>query len=819
MRELIDRIKQMNLAEPYVWRLHLTASEYHKLEDYIQEHSDELSGKPSQELALLTIVYIAEWYRRHYSGSEQTTGCVVDCDAKLLWDASGIDTQKFVYITETGTHLWKYSIYVLGGLATKHELRRNNSDKFLKALCRMYHGEEYTLENLDDESRAIAFRQSIKLKHSLYEFLRSILNDELGIEDEQNSQLITHIKHANEEVLRSKFALEWVVTNNPAAETMNRQLRLWLKPEEVGGGMHQYIKYDRFNAWGITNPESIEELFVGIRWRNGNSIICDIDKSYPLITYSNSGKNGFVAWSIDRYAICQHIPTGAVTDLEIIIFDKDGHEWMAQKEGIRNWMQLWRSDTNQDQWSSRQSRQHQTAVLYSNEWISDIPSDMQKCFKDKAFGLSSLWNWNYIYSGITISCNNTAITLYNRSGYDQVYTKLYNDTISYHEGGKVKYLIEDEEEGEIEELLPLIFDATDIRVRHFATKDAIVDVKVDSDEVCQDIHFKKSNGIYSVWDKENYPQYGIVQLKAYVRGSAYPIKALYLKGPIVRDFEESSIRYFAENGEQKIQKDNVDLNGKPLFPTVTISIGNSKIDVYRPTLIKEIILDGIVHSYIKPGETFVLPDIFRSRVQISDFSEYGYKRFDCKFMPSLFSICASGSKSKALEYISSYEKWAAQKLDECAPNWLYVAFTKQPTTPTEELSLIYWNIYSDEQPSQFQYKVGFKVAKGDIICQDMKKPDAELSYISPLIGCPNPFNRMRDLELKCFNFACDMQAYFSIFAPLRNMADNNKTRDVLVSQLLALNNGELTSKDIENLHRFAKEFGLSIENIIPQKEK
>jgi regulatory protein YycI of two-component signal transduction system YycFG len=82
---------------------------------------------------------------------------VVTCEPKKLWEASGIDSSKFLYKTDLGQSLYKYSIYVLGGLAVKHEIKKKNSDKFLKALCRMYHGEEYTLENLDSESRAIDF--------------------------------------------------------------------------------------------------------------------------------------------------------------------------------------------------------------------------------------------------------------------------------------------------------------------------------------------------------------------------------------------------------------------------------------------------------------------------------------------------------------------------------------------------------------------------------------------------------------------------------------------------------------------------------------
>ena len=56
--------------------------------------------------------------------------------------------------------------------------------KFLKGLCRIYHGESYTLENLDEASRAIAFRESIKRQHSLYEYIKEILNGQMPFHKE-----------------------------------------------------------------------------------------------------------------------------------------------------------------------------------------------------------------------------------------------------------------------------------------------------------------------------------------------------------------------------------------------------------------------------------------------------------------------------------------------------------------------------------------------------------------------------------------------------------------------------------------------------------
>lgn len=83
----------------------------------------------------------------------------------------------------------------------RHELGRHDNGRFLKALCRLFHGEDYTLENLDDESRAVAFRQSIAREHSLYEYLKEIL-DGTGEQhrDKETLALMDAIRTANDEV-------------------------------------------------------------------------------------------------------------------------------------------------------------------------------------------------------------------------------------------------------------------------------------------------------------------------------------------------------------------------------------------------------------------------------------------------------------------------------------------------------------------------------------------------------------------------------------------------------------------------------------------
>lgn len=170
--KLLKITDRLDVARPYVWRMRLTADEFDELEAYLYALDAKEKAAPGRALSRLVIVYLAEWYHRCYCGAENAqANAVQDVDLKKVWEASGINADKYVYTSDAGNRLWKYSIYVLGGLGARHELNRGDNGRFVKALCRMLHGENYTLENLDDAGRAVAFRQSIQKKHSLYEYL------------------------------------------------------------------------------------------------------------------------------------------------------------------------------------------------------------------------------------------------------------------------------------------------------------------------------------------------------------------------------------------------------------------------------------------------------------------------------------------------------------------------------------------------------------------------------------------------------------------------------------------------------------------------
>lgn len=307
-KELKDKIASFDICKPYVWLLKLSEADFNELEVCLNDIAS-VKGFPalvSPQFAVETIIYIAEWYKRKYQRGNSNP-LVEKLNLEALWINAGINQKLFLYNDDKGNKRWLYSIYVLGGLAIKHELGRNDNMRFLKGLCRIYHGEDYTLENLDEASRAIAFRESIKRCHSLYEYMQEILNgqmpfDEEDLKDDTSdvNRFVAVLKTANDEILKVKFRFEWVVTFSPDYTFMSRRLNVLLKPEEVGGGLHQYLRYDRVHLWGVPHPETQRHLYVYIRFCYNEKIIKPSTMDKPIITYLNHGLNDFVAFGVEK---------------------------------------------------------------------------------------------------------------------------------------------------------------------------------------------------------------------------------------------------------------------------------------------------------------------------------------------------------------------------------------------------------------------------------------------------------------------------------------------------------------------------------------
>ena len=835
-RRLKDKIAQLDISQPYVWRLRLTEADFTEMEADLNDvaRNQGCQALVSENYALATVVYMAEWYKRRYQRGNKCD-MVDGLDLETLWTNAGISKKRYLYRDDNGNRRWLYSIYVLGGLAIKHELGRNDGMRFLKGLCRIYHGENYTLENLDDASRAVAFRESIKRQHSLYEYMKEILNgelpfdaDDLNDESSEMNRFVATIKAANDEILRQKFRLEWAVNFSPEYGGMTRRLNIWLKPEEVGGGLHQYLRYDRVHLWGVPHPEQQQHLFIYIRFKNGDKVVGQSYDECPLITYLNHGVNDFVAFGVEKGVQIKHVPTCRFTRIEIIVKDDDGNEYLAQTQDTTEWLQLWRQGGYGDTWTSTRNDQKETALLFSNRCrLKDaaiVDSVIRKPFRDQEWGMSETWNWTYIYDSVTfLDESGREISLYNRNGYDQVTTRLYTDTIRYVSGGKVKHIyVEDPDScGEYTtDELPVIFGQEDIIVRHFLTKDDIRNAQPEADTMAEQIAYKTVSGRYEEWTTTDEPPYGEVTLRVTVKGKPYLLTVAYLPGlnigqPIQRDYENTLVRYRNFDKQETTIQDEIVMDGQTLNPTVTIQYGEDSdrysIEVYRPTLIKEVLLDGEIIQYLQGDEKLRLPYIFKKRVRLNDFSEQGYQSYDCIDLGSIYRrelINIDHNPSVGMAALAAWDadiNYAGMLLDPMAPDSLTVCFGRAKNDARwEGQEALVWDYDCEKEPMA---TCPDAIPEFGIIFQNLSK-NKSLICNFPIQQDDDPwgFDDVVCSITKSFEVANETGTYFFLMKPLRDLRQDEIIPE-LYQPLLLKREGKLTDKDKEGLVRLGEEFG------------
>lgn len=545
--------------------------------------------------------------------------------------------------------------------------------------------------------------------------------------------------------------------------------------------------------------------------------------------------NDFVAFGVEKGVLIKNIPTSRFDKIEIVVKDDDGNEYLAQTQNTTEYIQLWRQGDYGEAWSSTQNTQKETAVLFSNrcnlkdETFSE--EVYRKRFRDQKFGTTDTWNWIYIYDCVSfLDEQGKEINLYNRIGYDQVTTRLYTDTIRYVGGGKVKhYYIDDpdiSDEYEVDEL-PLIFGWEDVIVRHFATKDDILHAQPEEETEAEMIEFKQENGRYAEWTKMDEPPYGEVTLRVTIKGKPLLFTVVYLPrmdkaSPIKRDFESTLIRYKNVDGTEAELQDEIPMDGNPLSPTLPVRYGEDEsyyeVDVYRPTLLKEVMLDGKIIEYLNDEEKLNLPYIFKDRVQLNDFSEKGYQAYECRNLSSIYSqdfINISGNPSVGEAALNAWRNdnhYVGKLLDAMTPESLVVCFgNDQEHSSWKDEQALYWNYDEKTEPEPINPDEDADSKSTGVIFQDISTTENLQCNLGTDID--NDPWAWEDIDesvteslLKCFEVANHYGTYFFLMKPLRNM-ERDKVVSEIYEPLLEKRNGTLTPEDKQGLLRFSEESG------------
>ena len=822
-------------GEPYVWRLKLSKTTFGQIEKAlkksIKSHHKDTKHLISDEFAPCIIVYIAEWYKRCYE-SPQSRSELNDFGSnewKSIWEHCGFDNwEKYVYQQYEGaSHRWLDSLYAMGGLALPFRLNQNYHDLLLK-LCRLYHKEDISYEEISRVNGSISFRQSILNEHSLYHYFKQTLSgnppfNEEELEDTNSdcSLLIREIKRADNKSREEKFSFDWLIRNVPEREYMHRRLRISLKPESEGK-YRQYISYERLRDWGIQNPQNVSRLRFSLQFEDQDAIIKACDFENPLFIFSNRGiEDGhFVCWSTSDEVIASHIPAKSFTKVQLWLKADDNEPIRVRNHYLKydETLHLFRRTQERFEWESRTNNQSDSAVVFSDRW-REVTSDghlhmSRKSFYDSIEGESIPYNWCNIFEKIELSDERNTKIFDCRKGKDYVFPKCYPNDIQYKEGFTVEHHYmerydEDDDDGELKvEYVPILFGygITNLISIHYESKDD------KEGRVCEPYCIKhKVGNRYEIVNCENDLNYGIEELLILVTESSLSIrlKVFYVPWtndqgcPVVRDFDRNEVCVAGIKRENDYQRDNIEKD-----PCLHLKLGKEDdyvvVDIFRPQTIVELFQNNkLIEYYDNRDNGIKIPLILCKEFRVRDYSPEGVLDYQCGNLMKKYSSIYPLNPNYGMR-----NDWQIQTVSEDAifnyihlcffdtrdndrADWYAMDYRGLPQ-PIESSVLNSWRgpgIIFDSMLSSFRRH-----------CHEMK--------IKNGVGLGNRINtNMSYLEL--YDMAARHRAYFFMFQPLGRMVNNNSLIEDLLLPIINRSTNGLSDKEIRDLQRFAFEFNFS----------
>lgn len=852
----VEEMKQSVLrGAPYVWKLRLSLAEFCDLEsaigNSISSHAGNHEHLLTEDFAIVVVVYLAEWYKRFYCGAdtmdENKVLSLNTEELKRLYELAGIDAKTFVYNASKNpdktSYRWQESLQVLGGLAVQAELKRDKHDNLLPKLCKLFHGEDIDLDDLRDRNRTVAFQESIARQHSLYEYLRCILEkDDHGrrnlpfapsdLKDESTRipELVSKIEQADVLAKKHKFDFEWIIQYAASTHSMVRQLKVKLKPEVIGGGKKQYIGYDRLRSeeWGVEHPENVGRILMYLRFKNGGQYVQKEEKGEePLFKYDNTGQEatGFLSVNKEDEAIYLRVPTTRFDKVEIVMhYDQTAH--VVQQMEVADYMQVYEvSKSGGRRFTSRRNAQAPTVLIFSTahrltEEFQDIPLSYAHFRQGENTGED--YCWCPIMDKVILRLNTgEELPFFNRNGLYQVVTKKYLKTIKYMDNVFVlyKYIDTDEDDDVMQEdRLTVLFGRQALSVLHFPS--GMAKDGVPAGDYTTEWYNTKER-CYVNWDEDHEPKQGKLRLRVTVKGLVFTPKVYYVpfsptdpeQQPIWRDFETMRIRTALE-GVEDIQDDFSKDIGDNMPDTRQLEIGTASekilVDVYRPILIRELSqkkscdVESKVISYHDVNEDIEIPLINCQQFSVRDFSANGVKEYQVTQKGTVYYNFPTFNHPGIDGTSFLLEEKASALTPELPLDYLKI-YTTKALDHAEELYA--WNYKSEP----VRVDSSFLMKEEGIVFQSLKDNDSPRHYAMPRVnkgkgGWGGKKNVLVVDALYCFEKVAEHKAYFFLFNPLIKVIAAGKQIRYIWLPLLKKRNYNLTKADIGHLYLFALQF-------------
>ena len=833
---------------PYVWKLKLTEADFEALESAIRESIHSHHGSWAHLLepgnARLTVIYLAEWYKRRYCRTDNTQPLLQLSteERKTLWENADICWKVFVYSTEN-TRRWQESLQALGGLAIRDELRHEHDEKedpFLAMLCSIFNGDTVDIDLAEDRYRAVAVQQSISLHHSLYEYLKDILSptdknlpfsrSEIEDKDSAPMRLVNLIRRYNSLYLQDKFDIEWRMQYFSYDNEATRNIKIRIRPQNIEGNSKTFLSFELLKSWGIENPESLISLSFDLVYFYGGLVVKEGAFDNRSLLFQK-GRSGFIVAG-DEIEASLSVPTAEFDRIELWAKDNTGKTVRIQKYPYPGYLQLYTAPGVDGFWTSKARHSGSSILIFNSDYHLKDPSEEQNIQtirfrngKDVSGPVSAI---NIIDNLTIVNPVGVEFTFFNRCGFYQVLTKQYADTIRYNDQLFVTYrwvnlhdapsLDEADEEYITSQELQLMFGREGLTVRFFPKRDSNEWIPYES----YLLEFRDTNGRYVKWGEKEPPQ-GHVYLRITVRGQVFKHQVYYVPfqssketpRPIWRGFNDHSI-HFGFKGMHPIKVDFPKDHTK-VSDTVPVDMGSNHeqlhLEVYRPILISELYQNGKLIDYIEPSKEIELPMILCDQFSIRDFNKDGVVEIDCKeFQDGYTSFDALNAGTSKMQY---YQTRSASDIVKGFKLKNVEIYLTKPGTPTE--NLFEWDMKSEPKlvtDGKFTIKRGVAfqaLIDGNNPRNYLFNPDAITSgdFDDDDDDFFFGFNDDSSNEISDREFLTQvsvLKPYFFLFERARKAASNDESRAKFLINLMKEFDFKWEDFIVENLYRFAKEF-------------
>ena len=820
-----DKISTMRNGCVFVWELKLTPDEFAGLErricDSVASHGGDYKHLLEEDLALHTVVYLAEWYKRCYDGTPTSRPKVAfnTKDLMKLWDVLDSDTHlyKNTYLYKAASNIqWQHSLRLLGGLAINEILMKSYGDPFLVDLCRLYHGEDI---DLDDEfltieyGNSVAVRESIRSQHSLYYFLFKILKKEYPFSqvelDDPNSdanKLIDKIKNADRLALKKKFEMEWLLATG--ANQLYRSVKICLKPENLNG-QRGYVSFDRAANWCIANTERSFEVYLRFKSVKGG-VVPDV----RAMSFSNTGSDrGFVLNSRgdEDFVVVDQVPVDDISEVSLIAVKADGTKKNMPEDSLQ-WgdpLQFYMS-LHTRVWTSRPLNLGTTMVVFTDKW-NPIGTSLDGLCRQYviASAVSPETGRNVtllpIHNEVELTDGINSRKFMNRMGHYLVLPKIYPEAIRYVSGYKVRYheLLEGMELLTADELDVSCFDNQETMLLFGHEGLSVYKLKSKNDPK-PDLIPSADYSIYYNGDKklDAFTPKGLYRFTIEINtGKTLEFTAFYIPytstanmpKPAWRQYDNKTLHIVnhSENDPYDVANPPAEVTTS-LHETVAGSHNYAEIDMYHPVKVVELRQNDGCPEVYNLDDTIDVPFINCEQFSVRRYTADGVEDY---------SLADQKNRIGEFPNMNIEDPNPMQDYDPILHKGISLYYAKDNTALTTD-DYIWWdygNVFHHGLLPDEENGMDF---------QSRKRTPNTRHYLAPVHWDNDVFDRpdIHCIPFDCFKVAVEHRVYFTLFYPLRkSVVGDTMVADILLP-LLVERTGQLKYADYDNLKRFAQEF-------------